>query len=145
MTRELSVPLRVAVVNPPEGVTFRLQDGTMLIEPDLQAADKIVFDFAVRLKDDNRTRSPRFLGRFVNGSTEDRFIYVCSGTLAGQADSCWTRRAKIKLADISWSLIDEASAEYGKRIMTSFQGKARDGGPSCATVPLDQWRVVSQK
>ncbi len=36
---------------------------------------------------------PNFLGPFVQGPPVGLFVYVNSGTLAGQSDSCWTRRS----------------------------------------------------
>jgi hypothetical protein len=48
---------------------------------------------------------PRFFGDAAQGPPADRFIYVCSGTLAGQAESCWTRRAKVPLKTITWDLV----------------------------------------
>lgn len=141
--KDIALPVRITVLDPPEGVTFKLQDGTMLIDPQHRDDEKIVFDFAVRLKDEDRNRKPRFVGRFVSGPAEDRFVYICSGTLAGQADSCWTRRAKIMLTEIDWDLIDKADVETGlHRLSVSFRGRAKDGGPSCATVPLASWEVI---
>lgn len=143
---EISLPVRITVLDPPGGVTFRLQDGTMLIEPQFQSEDLIVFDFSIRLKDGDRSRKPRFVGRFVSGSPDDRFVYICSGTLAGQTDSCWTRRAKIKLTDLDWPLIDTVDLETGlQRLSVAFRGRARDGGPSCATVPLEGWTVIANE
>jgi hypothetical protein len=70
-------------------------------------------------------------------------VYVNSGTLAGQVDSRWTRRAKIHLEGISWELIERALASPGTVLEARIAGMARDGGPACATVPLldGGWRI----
>ena len=49
-------------------------------------------------------------------------------------DSPWTRRAKISLTGLTAKMI--AEAQRGKVIEVSYNGTGRDGGPSCATVPL---------
>jgi len=74
-------------------------------------------------------------------------VYVTSGTLAGQADSCWTRAAKVPLSGITWPLIQEALATLGVVIEAHIAGTAKDGGPACAAVPLlnGEWRVVPQR
>lgn len=46
-------------------------------------------------------------------SLANRFIYLNSGTMAGQHDSCFTRRAKIKTGGITWTLVEQALAEGG--------------------------------
>jgi hypothetical protein len=73
-----------------------------------------------------------------------RFIYVCSGTLAGQAESCWTRRAKVPLKTITWELVQRVLLEPAGRLEARFHGRAGDGGPACATIKLldDRWRRV---
>lgn len=62
-------------------------------------------------------------------------MYVNSGASAGQADSCWTRRAKIGLKEIGWDLVDRALAQSSS-LEAKIAGKAGDGGPACATVRL---------
>jgi hypothetical protein len=63
--------------------------------------------------------------------------------MAGQPDSCFTRRAKIKTGGITWQLVDQALAQ-GAIIETQIEGRAGDGGPCCATVPLlGGWRIAS--
>ena len=71
------------------------------------------------------------------------FVYVNSGTSAGEAGSRWTRRAKVKLATLTRELADAARAEPGTVLEARFQGIGRDGGPACATVPLldGGWRL----
>lgn len=56
--------------------------------------------------------------------------------LAGQANSCWTKRAKIHLAGITWKSIEEVLSISDRILEASIAGTARDGGPACATDPL---------
>jgi hypothetical protein len=69
---------------------------------------------------------------------------VSSGVRAGQADSCWDRRAKVPLATITRELIEEAAATPGAWLEARIEGTGKDGGPTCATVPRPEreWRIV---
>jgi hypothetical protein len=69
-----------------------------------------------------------------------RFIYIAIGTSAGQ-HSEWSRRAKIDVHDIPADLL--ALAREGRTLEMILPGRARDGGPACATVrPLQPWTAV---
>lgn len=129
--------LRITVLRPPAGVAFLLQSGKAdLLSPTHVSEDRLSFDFTVRVIGDRNGGPPVFRGPLTQGPPAARFIYVNSGTLAGQADSCWTRRAKVPLTSISWDLIEEALSRPGTRLEARIEGTARDGGPACATVPL---------
>jgi len=139
--REL--PFRITVVAPPPGVTFCLQRGKGGLVPPVEATNEYLsFDFTLRVGI-NKDGRPNFLGPFAQGPPGGRFVYVNSGTLAGQADSGWTRRAKVPLTGIGWRLIERAFAGTDTILETQIEGKAKNGGPACATVPLldDGWRV----
>jgi len=139
--REL--PLRITVVHLPDGVTFCLQKGKNdLVPPTHATNDHLSFDFTLRVSNGKDGR-PNFLGAFAQGPPDRRFVYINSGTLAGQADSCWTRRAKVPLSGIGWRLIERALAGADTILEVHIEGKAKDGGPACATVPLldDGWRI----
>src|SRR6266550_6566994 len=124
--------LRITVLHPPPGVTFRVQRGkSELVEPDRVDNDAISFEFTVRLGARERGKSPNFLGPFAQGTPSSRFVYVNSGTYAGQKDTLWSRRAKIPLAGISWSLIQKSR---GGVLETKIEGTGSDGGPVCASV-----------
>jgi len=141
MEREL--PLRITVVHPPGGVVFRLQRGRdELVPPSHTSDEHLSFDFTLRVSD--RNGMPNFRGPLAQGTPASRFVYVNSGTLAGQAESCWTRRAKVHLADITWELIEQALSRPGTILEACIAGTAGDGGPACATVPLLEggWRIL---
>jgi hypothetical protein len=137
------VALRVVLVRPPAGVRFRLQRGRHeLVAPASATAEEIVCDLEVRAvaKPDGGVD---FRGPFVQGKPGERFVYVCSGTSAGQPDSCWTRRMKVPLAGITREMADEAVRD-GRVLRARFAGTAGDGGPACATCrPLDGWSLVA--
>jgi hypothetical protein len=70
---------------------------------------------------------------------------VTSGKRAGQANSCWDRRAKVSLKGITPQLIAAVKQQPGAHLEARIAGTAADGGPACATVPLLEggWRVVA--
>jgi hypothetical protein len=135
--------LRITVEGPAPGARFQLQRGTGDLEPPIRVTrESITFEFPVRLGE-RPDGSPNFLGPFAQGPPAGRFVYVNSGTLAGQSDSCWTRRAKIPLTAITWREIREAH-DTGGVLETRIAGTSGDGGPACGTVPLrTAWRVTA--
>lgn len=140
---EPEVALRIVVENPPPGVVFAVQLGkTDLLPPVKHAGPDLVFELRVRVK--RGTNGPVFLGPASQGPPHDRFIYVNSGTMAGQAGSCWTRRAKVKLGGIDAQSIERVLAQPGALLEARMAGVGTDGGPTCATVrqPDGVWRVV---
>jgi len=144
MVDATQVPLRVVVEQPPAGVSFAMQLGRADLLPPVRRRDgELAFEFSLRLKP-GTWRKIVFLGPAVHGPPADRFVYVNSGTSAGQFDSPWTRRAKIKLAGIDSTLVEHVLARPGARLEARIAGRGRDGGPACATVPLlgGTWRIV---
>jgi hypothetical protein len=132
-----NVSLRIIVENPP--VRFAVQRGKdELLEAISATKKQLVFEFSVRARDD-RSDGPNFLGPFAQGPVGDRFVYVNSGTMAGEPGSTWQRRAKVPLGGITWSMIKKGSV-----IEARIEGTARDGGPACATVPLlgGGWQIA---
>ena len=131
--------LRIVVLNPPPGVTFALQRGkNELVPPSHSSGKELVFDLTVRVRDEEQ---PNFLGPFAQGPRAARFVYINSGTYAGQTNTPWSRRAKIHLSGITWPLIRHAK---GAPLEARFAGTGRDGGPACATVPLldGGWKIA---
>ena len=142
---ETLVPFRITVVHPLPGVTLKLQRGAReYVPPSLRSPDSVSFDFELRLKDDGSGADGlRWLGDYAQGSPADRFVYVNAGRQAGQMDTAWDRRAKIKLAGITRAQVRAVLAAVGGRLEARFEGVGRDGGPSCATVPLlAGWVVI---
>lgn len=146
MSQEL--PIRIILVHPSQGVAFCVQRGKeALLPPSHTDEETITFDFTVRIGEQQPNGAPNFLGPFTQGPPAERFVYVNAGTLAGQVDSAWTCRAKVKLAGITQAMIDATLATPGAVIEARIAGTAKDGGPVAATVPLlgDGWQVKPQE
>lgn len=140
------IPLRIAVVRPPPGVAWAVQIGRNdLLEPSERTEDIIAFDVTVRVGAPRPGGQPALLGPVTQGPPAARFLYVNAGKRAGQADSCWDRRAKVSLTGITLQLIETVQRQAGARLEARIAGTAPDGGPACATVPLleDGWRLVT--
>ena len=146
MDREF--PIRITVIEPPPGVTFAMQFGKdELLPPSKVSAKSLVFDLSIRVAERKAGRAPNVLGPYTHGKPDDRFLYLNSGTMAGQASSCWTRRAKIKTGEISWTLVEQAFATPGAVLEVQIDGRAKDAGPCCGTVPLVNggWKVCTTR
>ena len=134
------VPFRVNVGEPLKGVEIRVQRGRdELLPPSEVSAKKLVFDFDITV--DVSGDRPNFLGKYAQGPKDARFVYVNSGTYAGQ-HTHWSRRAKLSLMSIDRKQIDDVLANKGSRIEVSMPGVGRDGGPTCASVKDLVWEVI---
>lgn len=114
-----------------------------LLPPAHVAGDSLSFDFLLRVKLSPDGGQPNFLGEFAQGPRDSRFVYVNSGSGAGQMGSCWNRRAKVPLGSITRAQIHSVLSRPGQVLEARIEGTARDGGPMCATVPLlgGGWKV----
>jgi hypothetical protein len=130
-------------VDPPPGVTFAVQRGrTELLPPSSISANEIVFELSIRADGLTRDGKPRFLGEYTQGPPDGRFIYVNSGTLAGQGDSCYTRRAKVFLAAITTAMLNKLARNPDACLVARFEGRGRDQGPACGAIRLlDGWSL----
>lgn len=141
--RELK--LRIVVIDPPLSVLFALRRTKQELDSlTLATGGDLSFNLTVRVRSED-DEPPNFLGDFVWGPRGQRHLGLEAGTLAGQSDSHWTRRAKIGLKTITWKLIEQVDAASDSILEAKIAGKAKDGGPACATVPLMNggWRVVT--
>jgi hypothetical protein len=137
--------LRIAVIQPPHGVPWAVQSGrSELIRPIDRTERLILFDLTVRLGTTRADGQLTLLGPVTQGSPANRFLYVNSGSRAGQADSCWGRRAKVPLTGITPALVESVRRKPGARLEVRIAGTGPDGGPACATVPLldGGWRII---
>jgi hypothetical protein len=142
---EREIPLRITLIHPPRDVVFCLQRGKEeIVSPVRATGDDLSFELSLRVRDGRADGLPNFLGPFTQGPPAGRFVYVNSGTSAGEAGSCWTRRAKVPLSGITWPLIEAALAAPDAVLEARIAGIARDGGPACATVPLLEggWHIA---
>jgi len=135
--------MRIRVLDPVKGVTMQVQRGKNELLPSCKASLKeLVFEFPITV--DVSGDSPNFLGHYAQGPKDSRFVYVNSGTYAGQPDICWNRRAKLSLMDITRDQIEKVISSSKNRLEVSFDGTGRDGGPTCASVKGIEWKVVEK-
>jgi uncharacterized protein DUF5990 len=140
-TPELStkpeLPLRVRVLGPLRDVACCVQRGKDdLVPPVHDTEAELVFELGLRVGAPRADGAPNLLGPFAQVPPAGRFLYVCWGTLAGQSDSCWTRRAKVPLTAITPSMIEAVLASGNSILEARIGGLSKDGGPACAAVPL---------
>ena len=139
--------LRLIVRDPVPGIELRVQSGrTDLLRAVAHDADSITFEFTVdaEVRPDG---TAAFRGPVVQGPPAARFVYVNAGTYAGQALVSAGRRAKVPLGGVSAPLVVAALAQPQSVIVGEISGRARDGGPAAATVPLlgEGWRLEQRQ
>lgn len=119
------LPLRITLIQPPRGVMSRLQQGKDgLVPPTTVLEDQLSFDFKISVDDERRNGLPIFRGVFVQGPLGGRFIYVNSGTYAGQANSGYGRRAKVPLKEITLQQINQVLADPGAVLCAEMRALA---------------------
>jgi len=132
------ITLRLTIRDPVAGVAYSLQNKKSEPVGMVVAGDgPLSFDVPLSV-----APGPRFLGQFVRreGATR-RFVYIAIGEQAGDSSSPWNRRAKIDIHDLPADLLEKALA--GSVVEAYLPGRAKDGGPACATVrPLPPWKVA---
>lgn len=134
-----TITLRLTIPDPVPGVVYSLQDKKSQAVGAVVAGDgPLSFDVPVRV-----APGPRFLGEFVRSEGPSRrFIYIAIASHPGMPGPSWNRRAKIDIHTLPVDLLELALA--GQVLEARLPGRARDGGPACATVrPLGGWRVVA--
>ena len=137
------IPIRIRVLDPVDGVTMQVQRGKCeLLSPVKRSRKELVFEFPMTA--DISGDMPNFLGAYAQGPRDSRFVYVNSGSYAGQTGTSWNRRAKLTLMDITRRQIEEIVNSANKRLEVSFEGTGRDGGPTCASVKGVEWKVVEE-
>jgi hypothetical protein len=143
-TMKVEVNFRIVVVKPLAGVTYAIQRGRgERVPPDRSSESELVFQFPLTLADID-TEPPRLTGKFAQGPPQKRFVYINSGTAAGQWGTNWGRRAKVPLHTLQGSLLREAIERVDDSIIieASIQGIGKDGGPACASIPLlSEWTI----
>ena len=143
MNQELSI--RIILESPPSGVDFGIQKGSgnnyETILKQRSGKNDLCFEFKISVKE-SKSSLHNFTGPFVQGPSNERFIYIDIGTAAGQLDSAWTRRLKIPLREISTEMINQILDDSSLVLETKVPGTGKDGGPNCATVkPFSGWHL----
>ena len=133
--------LRIVVTEPVPGVHFALQRGKSDLVAPTSREPELIFDLPVYA---GLSTDPLSLtGEFTQGPPVARFIYINSGSYAGQPGKIWSRRAKVPITGINAPMANDAIASNGV-LQAVVYGIAKDGGPFCASVPLlKDWVVVS--
>jgi len=142
--KDQEVPLRITIVDPPADVLFALQSGrSELRHVTRSSGASISFGFSVRVRATG-ANTLTVLGPFAQGTPVARFVYVNSGTYAGETGARWSRRIKIPLTGITSQLIAKLEETPDSILEARVAGTGRDGGPAAASVPLlgSGWRVV---
>lgn len=124
----IDLTLRIILADPPPGVVFSKQDAKNLPVDPVRSEGDLSFDIPITL-----TPTPNGLrpgGGFVRNDSRGRFVYIASGQAAGQCGTEWSRRIKVYLHDLP------ADLTGGEALEATIAGRAKDGGPACATVPL---------
>lgn len=145
MEDRIPVTLRITLVDPPAGVSFGIQQGREgLLAVSRASGEALSFDFPGELRP-GTVGEPVLYGPHAQGPPAERFVYVNSGTYAGDDASPWGRRAKVPARGITWELVEQARRTPGAAIEARIAGKSRDGGPACASVPLLEpgWQVTA--
>jgi hypothetical protein len=142
---ESEIILQIILIKPTPNVVFGLQKGAgnnyETVQKQISTFNDLTFTFPIKVKgDQSKDKLPKFSGCFVQGSADNKFVYIDIGTAAGQSDTPWSRRLKIPLTGITWM---EINLLDGKSILqTSVPGTGRDGGPNCASVkPFVGWHL----
>jgi hypothetical protein len=138
MAASQQITLRLIIGDPVPGIAYSLQGKknepvSMVIAGDRALSFDVPVDVAP---------GPRFSGEFVRreGPTR-RFVYIAIGGQAGDSSSLWSRRAKVDIHDLPAELLEKALA--GSAVEAHLPGRAKDGGPACATLrPLESWKVA---
>ena len=142
------LPIRLVLLEPPADVDYGIQRGrgasyeTMFVQQSKRG--DVAFEFSITVSDNRKDGAPNFSGDLVQGTPARRFIYVDVGTYAGQKNTPWSRRMIVLLNGITWEQVNRA-LKPGHRLSAAIQGTGKDGGPSCATVPLmGGWKVIKE-
>ena len=134
---ESEITLQIILIKPTPKCVFGLQKGSgnnyETVQKQIPTSDDLTFTFTIKVKGDKlKDKLPKLSGSFVQGSGDNKFVYIDIGTYAGQSDTIWSRRLKIPLTGITWSDID--SLQGNSMLQTGVPGTGKDGGPNCATV-----------
>lgn len=143
---ESEITLEIILIKPTPAVVFGLQKGSgnnyETVQKQMSTSNDLSFTFTIKVKGDPvKDKFPKLSGPFVQGPTDNKFVYIDIGTYAGQTDTVWSRRLKIPLTGITWEDIDSLTSG-NSMLQTRVAGTGKDGGPNCATVkPFEGWHI----
>jgi hypothetical protein len=136
---------RIILEKTPNGVGFGIQKGRgnnfEIEQYQIGNGQNLSFEFIAQVKKKSISTID-FSGICIQGSTQERFIYINIGTSAGQNGSIWTRRLKVPLRDITEEMVTKASQNQNFCLETRVPAIGKDGTPNCAMVkPFGGWFV----
>jgi Family of unknown function (DUF5990) len=139
------IKCRIILEKTPNDVGFGIQKGKgaqyEIEQFQLGNGQNLCFDCVAQVKK-NSNGSIDFSGVNIQGSTQERFIYINIGTSAGQTNSIWTRRLKVPLRDITEEMVSKVSENEALCLETKVPAIGKDGTPNCATVkPFSGWAI----
>lgn len=145
----VEISFRIILVKPFPGVLHALQKGYgsnyHVLQAQIAGDADLYFDGTFGVKGTEASgEEPDFSGPLVQGPRGSRFIYIDIGGAARQFGTNWTRRLKVPLAGISWSMVTACTTHKSAILQTTIPGIGKDGGPNCATVkPFPGWHLVN--
>jgi hypothetical protein len=147
MTMDQQLTCRIVLEAPPPNVDFALQVGRgstfELTQKQRSTGKDLRFDVSVSVRKMADQAQPDCRGPAVQGPKGQRFIYINSGTYAGQLATQWGRRLKVPLAGITTVMVTRVLTDARSVLEARVPGTAKDGGPNAATVkPFTGWRIT---
>jgi hypothetical protein len=133
---ESSRPVRVR-----EPVYLGIQKGKQVVGAVPADRHQVTYDVAVHVVK-GKNGFPDFLGAYVHGKPNDRFLYLSRGEVKHGAAFEMFRRAKIRLTHLTWSALRK-SIGGGGPLVAEISLTDKRGGPLCATI-MDEyikWRL----
>lgn len=120
---EYTITLQITVQHPPLGSgDFGLQDKDERLHPPISANNNTaIFECAVRVKQNEKTGTPNFLGEFAHGTVDERFLYLTLRPTFGSG-----RRIKVPLKTITWAQVMEAVERENSKLACAVDS-ARSG------------------
>jgi hypothetical protein len=127
---ESEITLRIILTGPTHDVMYGLQKGSgsnyETVQKQIASAGDLSFKFTIKVKGDRSTdKLPKFSGGYVQGPSDNKFVYIDIGKTAGQTDSVWSRRLKIPLSGITWDAIDSFIQNAGSIMETHVPGTVK--------------------
>ena len=125
---EQHVHLRIICISPPNpddyGASFGIQDNSTTKEWVIHRGKilpnrNVRFECECRVRRNQASGKPNFLGPFVHGGTADRFLYLSWRPKdwrpgGSEVPRCvWLRRMKVRLGSITWPQIQQAIRDNG--------------------------------
>jgi hypothetical protein len=134
------INLRIVLENSLEGTVYALQKGKgsnyEKIQPQVGNGKDLYFNFVVQVRQTNGSQFS-FSGPFVQGTPENRFVYINIGSYAGQAVAQWSGRLKVPLPNPTLFSQNNAGKNH---FSCTVPGRTKDGKPVFATVkPFAGW------